>query len=1278
MIKKIIIFTLFIFISMGGFLHVEEMPRPDYEHSLIFSMTTSFLFQSSSEINNIKSQYGGGLYAPLFFSSFFRVALDWHINPTNAWNEIQSFKDKVDDAVNFAKTHKVGIHFTMDYGIARFVYLYKTAKEEDIRNAQWYNDNNISSSSQMDSYINNISNQDKGIAIDLNHAELSAGIRPLASTSVINDYVFSTMSRYARKLRAHLEAKVAAAMAYFNQVQASNPDITIVISAPGEAELNYHRIIHSQFLQDYFCDYSPFAVLEFRDWIKHEGLYALGEKYWGQGYVNGGSRYQGSGGLANFNSDFGTSFSTWDLKYYNWNLSDPVDTNYVDYYDPDPHKIPVSQYSYNGMIPTSGSNYISNGFDPPRIMEDLGSNAFYDLWHSFREIMVYHYVQDMANMARQSGFPKNQYYTHQIPGDYLFGTRPNDPLIPYLNPRYYASASPLWTADAYSDIGVGVTLYDINFGTWFARTTKYGIEGSDALSDNWAALEYNPEVIPAGVSATLSDVPTLYNEMVRLYEGQPHVISFFEWSLPEYQFKGTNRGTAAKQFFSAIKDKARQPIGTYLIPKKVEGANGSYDSGTSSIGLTWSQLIWSDLSHIWPDWGDFKEFVIYRGYNPTFECNSSTEMTRTTNYSYTDTGFINSSTVYYKIAAVNVNGDVGTLQTVAVPVPGGVDTPILSVSPKQLQLNCILGAVAPAPQSINVSNIGSGTLNWTASGAVSWLIYSPTSGANNASISVSVDPTGLAGGTYNTSITISDPLAVSSPQTIAVSLKVEESSPELAVSLGRLNFTHIINKSTSQAQSFRVSNNGSGSLNWTTTENADWLICDPATGVNGALVNATVDGTSLGAGTYNATITVDDPLAGNSPHTIEVYLTVKPASQDNDPFGNFATPLDNAQMSGSIAVTGWVLDDVGIDAVKIYRHPEPGQGNDHVYIGNAVFVEGARPDVELAYPDYPNNYKAGWGYMMLTNFLPNNGNGTFVFYAKATDTFGRQFTLGSKTVTIDNANAVKPFGAIDTPTQGGTASGSSFVNWGWALTPMPNKIPEDGSTINLYVDGVFLGNPTYNVYRSDIATRFPGYANSDGAVGYFILDTTQYKDGIHTIQWTVKDDAGNIDGVGSRYFTILNSGSADASQQSKLKPFIKIPKGKELPSKLPINTSKSLIFRKGYESDSPLQTVDTDNKNVYNIELIEMDRLVIYLKAKKAGSQFKGYQVLGKKKVFLPVGSTLNGEEGIFYWQTGPGILGEFNLEFEEISENSNNNKSKRVRVKVLPSYRKNSGKGRS
>jgi len=69
---------------------------------------------------------------------------------------------------------------------------------------------------------------------------------------------------------------------------------------------------------------------------------------------------------------------------------------------------------------------------------------------------------------------------------------------------------------------------------------------------------------------------------------------------------------------------------------------------------------------------------------------------------------------------------------------------------------------------------------------------------------------------------------------------------------------------------------------------------------------------------------------------------------------------------------------------------------------------------------------------------------------------------------------------------------------------------------------VLVGHPVYNNFRADIAALFPGLANSNGAVGYFMLDTRTLADGIHTIAWIIRDDAGQASGVGSRYFRVQN------------------------------------------------------------------------------------------------------------------------------------------------------------
>jgi hypothetical protein len=227
-----------------------------------------------------------------------------------------------------------------------------------------------------------------------------------------------------------------------------------------------------------------------------------------------------------------------------------------------------------------------------------------------------------------------------------------------------------------------------------------------------------------------------------------------------------------------------------------------------------------------------------------------------------------------------------------------------------------------------------------------------------------------------------------------------------------------------------------------------------------------------------------------------------------------------------MALTGWVMDDVGIlGNLLIYRDALAGEPSSagtpgKVFIGVATRVAGARPDVQAIFPNYADNDRAGFGAMILTNALPNGGNGTFTFHIQVADRFNAVW-LGPRTVTVNNASSPLPFGAVDTPQPGQTVSGIITV-YGWALTPGANTIPLDGSTIEVFVDGVFVGHPSYNEPRPDVQALFPGYTNSAGPGGHLNFDTRTLSNGLHTIAWVVRDDAGNAKGIGSRYFTVAN------------------------------------------------------------------------------------------------------------------------------------------------------------
>jgi hypothetical protein len=469
------------------------------------------------------------------------------------------------------------------------------------------------------------------------------------------------------------------------------------------------------------------------------------------------------------------------------------------------------------------------------------------------------------------------------------------------------------------------------------------------------------------------------------------------------------------------------------------------------------------------------------------------------------------------------------------------------------------------------------------------------------------------------------------------------------------------------AQSVAVSFTN-GAANWTASTNVGWLNLSPASGSGAGAFNVTVNNGSYPAGqVLQASIVITAPGVANSPLTVPVTLQAFGAG--SVPIGLIDTPADNSTgIVGAIPITGWAVDDIGITQVTLWRDPLPGESassaTGKVFIGNAVPVEGARPDVDAAY-NLPYDYQAGWGYQLLTNMLPNQGNGTFRLFVFAQDLDGHTTLLGSRLITCDNAHAVKPFGSIDTPDQGGSVSGTSYVNFGWALTPQPNSIPTNGSTITVFIDGVPVGHPTYNQPRSDISSLFPGRANSNGAVGYFQFNTNTIGNGVHTIAWGVVDGAGNAEGIGSRYFTVLNGTGASTLSPEALTPSVftastVAPARQAAPAASesvgqPVSSLESAALavqpayvQKGFEAGAPMNIVDTQYWAPARVTSEELGLMRVTIGSPVSGDQdgFEGYLVVGSRLAPLPAGSFLDKRTGEFYWQPGPGFVGSYDFVF--------------------------------
>ena len=467
---------------------------------------------------------------------------------------------------------------------------------------------------------------------------------------------------------------------------------------------------------------------------------------------------------------------------------------------------------------------------------------------------------------------------------------------------------------------------------------------------------------------------------------------------------------------------------------------------------------------------------------------------------------------------------------------------------------------------------------------------------------------------------------------------IQNGGPILALSQTALNFG-VGGGLVTSPQKVLMTFTGVANATWSAYSNQPNITVSPASGTGNAMLTISA---SAGPG---GLITISANGVTNPTQFIQVNVN---AAVPTVPFGSFDTPLASVNtVAGAIPVTGWALDTIEITKLDIWREPIPGETptpNGLIYIADAVFVDFARPDVQATYPTTPRNYRAGWGYLLLTNILPNNGgapgpgNGMYRLHAIAHNKAGLSTDLGVRVINVDNADAAKPFGTIDTPAQGATVAGSGFVNFGWVLTPNPYTIPINASTIQVMVDGESIGNPVYNQFRSDIAALFPGLANSNGAVGYFIIDMSKVINGLHTISWMVTDTGGRSDGIGSRFFNVFNAVSPASGPP---------PQGSNA-------SDGSVTFRRGYGRERAFERLTPDSGGGYSIDIEELDRIEL-----NAGAA-AGYLLIGDQRAPLPAGSSFR--DGVFYWQAGPGFFGDYSLVLER-SDGS----SIPVRVRIRP-----------
>jgi uncharacterized protein (TIGR03437 family) len=226
----------------------------------------------------------------------------------------------------------------------------------------------------------------------------------------------------------------------------------------------------------------------------------------------------------------------------------------------------------------------------------------------------------------------------------------------------------------------------------------------------------------------------------------------------------------------------------------------------------------------------------------------------------------------------------------------------LAASPASLQFAWTVGGDAPAAQSVQIANAGTGTLAWTATASNTWMTVSPASGTAPSTLSVAISPAGLSAGTYTGSLQIAATGASNTPASIGVTLTVTEAPASLAVAPQTLAFQYTYGGALPPAQNLAITNAGGGTLAWTASTSAYWLGASAASGGAPASLAVSVNPVNLAAGTYTESVTITAAGATGSPAQISVTLVVT----GTQPAGTVTAVANAASFQPGLASATWI------------------------------------------------------------------------------------------------------------------------------------------------------------------------------------------------------------------------------------------------------------------------------------------------------------------------------------------------------------------------------------
>lgn len=577
------VLTCCIGLVLSGQIKAEDLPRGSSENCFyimpIFEQIRASgaltLDGKRQEVSKMKAQLGyGNLYHQLGFSCTYSPSSESEVRPL-----LQILQD--------SSLH-IGLIFALQSHTRNDL---RAVANKDFRLFQWRKD-----------------------GIDWKGAFTNSGTLEVAENE--RDYKVPTPSRYAKPLISYNAIQAKAWAESVKSMMTDFPGVITCINGPIEEEL----AIGGNSNTNKLADYSPYAITEFRDWLRHSGLYDdTSGKFKGEGAsaliigdlinFNGTLRSQfyddptpadNNGTGVSFNKFFGTNFTTWSLRYWDLNIYPAAitDTAFV-------------------CTPKSGMGFCTGGFDAPRTIS--ASSKFWRSWSydtpdqsgtypkgnpktpafGFRQDMVRNYVRDLFDEIASVGIPRNLMYAHQIPGEALGDFTGG-------GGRNRSSASTVWTGFLEKSQTVGITRFA---GIDPTLMTQY--------ANDWGIFEWHPlpNADPASSSLYNAGIAALKN----YYTNKCHYLFPGWWTQisasldATFPLNDSRFADAIHDFMKTCTEVPYKSQGTThdYTPPQVTGLIGKIDEN-NQLNLIWNERIWSDLVQKWGDWSQFDSFEVQK------------------------------------------------------------------------------------------------------------------------------------------------------------------------------------------------------------------------------------------------------------------------------------------------------------------------------------------------------------------------------------------------------------------------------------------------------------------------------------------------------------------------------------------------------------------------------------------------------------------------------------------------------------------------------------------